>query len=219
MRLPSSLAVIALLLLARCCASGQATPGAVAIKAKPALAQGWTYYLTLDSYLAANSTSFLSPIASADRKWLHLEARYNYKNLRTASFWAGYNFSRGDAWALSITPMIGGVLGRTSGVAPACEASLTYKSRLTAYIENEYVFDTTSKAGDFYYAWPQVAYNLTRWLQVGAVAQNTIVYSTAPNLQGGFLVGLIRKRWELTSYVFQPGTANTTVVLESGVTF
>jgi hypothetical protein len=50
--------------------------------------------------------------------------RYNYENLRTGSLWAGCNFSWGKTWQFAVTPMIGGVFGRTNGIAPGCEASL-----------------------------------------------------------------------------------------------
>ena len=45
----------------------------------------------------------------------------------TGSLWAGYNFAVGKRLVLDVTPMIGGVFGRTTGIAPGCEASLSYK--------------------------------------------------------------------------------------------
>src|SRR5215469_1372575 len=48
------------------------------------------------------------------------EVRYNYENFRTGSLWAGYNFDSGDTWHLQLTHMVGGVLGRTKGIAPGC---------------------------------------------------------------------------------------------------
>ncbi len=83
-------------------------------------------------------------IITADHQWLHLEARYNYENLHTGSLWAGYNFTAGKTLQLAVTPMIGGVFGRTTGIAPGCEFSLTYK-KLSFSSSNEYVFDTTEK--------------------------------------------------------------------------
>ena len=60
------------------------------------------------------------------------------------------NFSAGKKLVLDVTPMIGGVFGRTNGIAPGCDASLTYK-KIELSISNEYVFDTTHKSGNFYY--------------------------------------------------------------------
>jgi len=52
--------------------------------------------------------SYVSPDFSADRGWLHLEARYNNEALETGSLWAGYNFSVGKKLVLNATPMVGG---------------------------------------------------------------------------------------------------------------
>ena len=162
----------------------------------------WSFSLTADGYVVPHAEFFLSPIATADRGWLHLEARYNYENLYTGSLWVGYNVSLGKTLSLSVTPMIGGVLGRTNGIAPGCEASLTYK-KVEASVSNEYVFDTASKAGNFYYAWPQL----------------TKVYHTSINIQRGFLVGFSHKQLEFTTYVFNPQLDKLTVVLEVGASF
>ncbi len=162
--------------------------------------------------------SYANPVFTADRDWLHLEARYNYENLRTGSLWAGYNFSAGKKLVLAVTPMIGGVFGRTNGIAPGCEASLTYK-KVELSISNEYVFDTTSKSGNFYYSWPQLTYSPTDWLRVGLVAQHTKAFQTALNVQRGFLVGFSHKKWEFTTYIFNAGWTDPTVVLEVGVSF
>jgi len=202
----------------------QATPGSAHVK-KPALpGEPWEYNLTVDGYIVPDGTSYVDPVFTADRDWVHLEARYNYENLRTGSLWMGYNFSRGDVesgdnWELDVTPIIGGVFGRTNGIAPGLEAALKYKKKIEASITNEYVFDTTSKSGNFYFAWPQLTYSPVEWFQVGAVAQHTVAYQTPANIQRGFLVGFSYTHWQFTTYVFNPGIAGTTVVLEAGVSF
>ena len=218
MKSTQQLAVLALLVLASGTVLAQATPGSAAIKTPAGAAQPWEYNLTVDGYIVSDGTSYVDPVFTADYNWLHLEARYNYENLHTGSLWVGYTFSAGKTLVLSVTPMVGGVFGRTNGIAPGCEASLTYK-KIEASISNEYVFDTTSKSGNFYYSWPQLTYSPVAWLHVGAVAQHTAAYHTPVNIQRGFLVGFSRKKWEFTTYVFDPGIAGTTVVLEVGVSF
>jgi hypothetical protein len=178
----------------------------------------WAFNLTTDGYIIPNETSYASPTFTADREWLHLEARYAYENLRTGSFWAGYNFSTGKKLVLSVTPMIGGVFGRTTGIAPGCEASLTYK-KIELSISNEYVFDTTNKSGSFYYAWPQLTYSPVNWFRVGAVAQRSKAFQTSLDVQRGFLLGVSHKQVEFTSYIFNAGWTDPTVVLELGVSF
>jgi len=193
-------------------------PHSAAPAAKTADAEPWEYSLTVDGYLIEGEDGYASPTFTADRSWLHLEARYNYENFRTGSLWMGYNFSWGKTWQFAVTPMIGGVFGRTNGIAPGCEASLAWK-KLTLSIDNEYVFDTTSKSGNFYYSWPQLTYQPTSWLKFGGVAQRTRTFETSFDTQRGFFVGFMHKKLEFTTYVFNPGTSGTTVVLEAGASF
>ena len=178
----------------------------------------WTFNLTTDGYIIPNGTDYASPVFSADRSWLHLEGRYNYENLRTGSLWLGYNFAAGKKLSLNVTPMIGGVFGRTTGIAPGCEASLSYE-KVQLSVSNEYVFDTTDKSGSFYYTWPQLTYSATKWLRVGLMAERTRVFQTRLDVQRGFLVGISRTKWESTIYIFNAGFTDPTVVLELGLNF
>jgi hypothetical protein len=178
----------------------------------------WTFNLTTDGYIIPNGTDYASPVFSADRSWLHLEARYNDENLRTGSLWLGYSFAAGKKLALNVTPMIGGVFGRTTGIAPGCEASLSYE-KVQLSVSNEYVFDTTHKSGSFYYTWPQLTYSTTNWLRVGLMAERTRAFQTSLNVQRGFLVGISRTKWESTVYIFNAGFTEPTVVLELGLNF
>jgi hypothetical protein len=196
----------------------KAEPHSAAPAAQAADAEPWEYSLTVDGYIIESEDGYASPTFTADHNWLHVEARYNYENFRTGSLWMGYNFSWGKTWQFAITPMVGGVFGRTNGIAPGCEASLSWR-KLTLSIDNEYVFDTTSKSGNFYYTWPQITYQPTNWLKFGGVAQRTRVFQTNLDVQRGFFVGFMHKKLEFTTYVFDPGTSSTSVVLEMGVSF
>jgi hypothetical protein len=178
----------------------------------------WAYSLTIDGYLVPNSQSFADPIFTADRNWLHLEGRYNYENLRTGSMWVGYNFSVGQELVLSATPMIGGVFGRSTGIAPGVEASLTYK-RIQLWISSEYVFDTSDRSASFYYSWPQLTYSPKPWLHTGIVGDHTKTYHTEFEVEPGLFVGFSHKKWEFTAYEFNAGWTDPTAVLEMGITF
>jgi len=178
----------------------------------------WTYNLALDGYLIPNETSYANPTFTADRNWLHLESRYNYEDLRTGSLWVGYNFRAGQKLVLNITPMLGGVFGRTTGIAPGCEASLTYE-KFQLSISNEYVFNTRGRSGNFYYSWPELTYSPLHWFRVGAVAQHTKAFQTKLDVQRGFLIGVSHKQVEFTTYIFDVGWTDPTVVLEFGVSF
>jgi hypothetical protein len=196
----------------------QVSPSTMPPKPLDSVKNPWTFNLTTDGYIIPNGTDYASPVFSADRSWLHLEARYNYENLRTGSLWLGYNFAAGKKLVLNVTPMIGGVFGRTTGIAPGCEASLSYE-KVQLSVSNEYVFDTTHKSGSFYYTWPQLTYSTTNWLRVGLMAERTRAFQTSLDVQRGFLVGISRTKWESTVYIFNAGFTDPIVVLELGLNF
>jgi hypothetical protein len=55
------------------------------------------------------------------------------------------------------------------------------------------------------------------WFRVGLVAQRTKAFHTSLDTQRGFLVGVSHKKWEFTTYIFNTGFTDPTVVLEVGV--
>ena len=208
-----------LLLLLPAVAAAQGTEAAIAAKTETLSGTvPWTFSLTADGYIVPSGQSYVSPIFTADHNWLHLEGRYNDENLRTGSIWVGYNLSWGEKVVFEFTPMLGGVFGRTTGIAPGIEAALTYK-KLQLSLSNEYVFDTGSKAGNFYYSWPQLTYSWLEWLKFGLVAQHTKAFETTFKLQPGFFVGVSHKNLEFTTYIFDVGRTDTSAVLEVGYIF
>ena len=178
----------------------------------------WEFTLTMDGYIVPNQDGYVSPAFAADRGWLHLEARYDYENLRTGSVWTGYNISTGKDLTFSVTPMIGAVFGKTTGLAPGCEAALSYK-KIELSVSNEFVFAPSKLSSSFYFAWPQLTYSALSWLRIGLVAQRTKAYHTSLDTQRGLFVGFTHKKMELTTYVFNAGWTQPTVVLEVGVGF
>jgi hypothetical protein len=86
----------------------------------------WSFSVSAYTYLVPDSREYVQPSITADRRWLHLEARYNYEDLETGSVWAGYNFSGGEKLAWEFTPMLGAVFGNTTGVAPGYKGSLSW---------------------------------------------------------------------------------------------
>jgi hypothetical protein len=178
----------------------------------------WKVALVVDGYLLPDRDDYVDPTVSADHGRLHLEGRYNYENLRTGSLWIGYNISAGRKLVFHLTPMIGGIFGRTTGIAPGFEASLEYK-KVKASLSNEYVFDTTHKSGNFYYSWPELTYSPRDWFRVGLVAQRTKAFQTKLDTQRGFLVGLAYKKAEFTNYIFNVGWTEPSLVLEVGWSF
>jgi hypothetical protein len=180
-------------------------------------AASWSFSTSLFTYIAPGS-DYVQPTITADRQWLHLEARYNYEGLETGSLWVGYNFSFGDKIKLDITPMLGGVFGKTAGVAPGLRGSLRWW-RLELYGEGEYVFNTRERADSFFYLWSELTLSPVDWLRVGSVVQRTRVDENELDIQRGFLIGLSYKRVEFTAHVFNPNKNKPTYVMAVSVGF
>jgi hypothetical protein len=178
----------------------------------------WSFYGSVFGYLIPEGRSYASPVLTADRRTLHLEARYNYENLETGSIWLGYNLSFGDKLTLDLTPMIGGVFGESNGVAPGYLASLSYR-RLSLDTQGEYLFDTEDRSGSFFYNWSELSYSPAEWFRAGIVVQRTKAYQTELDVHRGVLAGFSYKRADFAAYVFNLGWTDPTVVLSIGIQF
>jgi hypothetical protein len=144
---------------------------------------------------------FVLPVFLADKNKLHFEARYNYEDRETFSGWVGYNFVGGNNFEYTITPMIGGVVGLSDGVAPGIEITLSYKG-FELYSEAENYFDFESSENDFFYIWTDLTYSPNDWLWFGISGQRTRLYESDLDIQRGLLIGAGLKQWELTTYVY-----------------
>jgi hypothetical protein len=215
-----------LILVSSLCANGaigQIAPSALAPtnSALPALeeeAEKWSFSASVYGYLVPDSREYAQPTFTADRDWLHLEVRYNYEDLETGSVWLGYNFSGGKKLEWELTPMLGGVFGNTTGIAPGYNGTLSWW-KLELYTEGEYVIDTGNSSDSFFYTWSELSLAPVEWFRFGLVVQRTKVYATDFDIQRGFLVGFSYKRVDFTTYVFNPDASRPTIVLGLGVGF
>lgn len=178
----------------------------------------WSFSASVYTYIPPDDSAYAQPTVTADRDWLHLEARYNYEALKTGSVWVGYNFSGGGKVAWELAPMLGGVFGDTTGVAPGYKGSLSWW-KLELYSEGEYVFDTGDSSESFFYNWSELTIAPWDWLRLGLVAQRTQVYETDRDIQRGVLVGCSFKRVDLATYVFDPDESHPAVVVAVGFSF
>jgi hypothetical protein len=172
----------------------------------------WSVGASVYAYLLPDETDYVQPTVMADRGWLHLEARYNYEDLRSGSVWIGCNFSGGEAVEWTITPMVGGVFGNTRGFAPGYKGTVAWK-RLQLYSEGEYVADANDSDASFWYSWSELSLSLTGWFRAGAVEQRTWVRRAEHEVNRGVLVGFTRGTWDVAAYVFNPTTSRPGVVL------
>ena len=208
--------ILTLLLTASC--ASQTSAENRSLSSSEAGAHDWTYYFNIAGYLVPHDRSYGSPTFNADSEHLHFGARYNYENTETGSFWFGYNLSAGDKLALQFTPMVGGVVGETTGIAPGYKASLLLR-RLELSTEGEFVFDLRNKSGSFFYSWMEFSYSPMDWWRAGLVAQRTKAYHTNLDIQRGMLIGFSRKKLDFTTYIFNAGWTDPTIVLALGFTF
>lgn len=208
-----------LLLGALCCGRISAqTDSSISAATLATSANPWDFNLSLSGYIVPHGQSYTSPTLTADHGILHLEARYNYEAQRTGSLWFGYNYSVGKKINLDLTPMIGGVFGDVNGIAPGLEFTVTYK-KLQLYSANEYIFDTTTKSGNFFYTWTQLTYSPTDWFSFGYVTQRTRAFQTPLEIQRGPLVEFTHKKISFSTQVFNIGEADPTYVLSLGYSF
>jgi hypothetical protein len=174
-------------------------------------ANRWSFSFSTYGYIVPHDRSYVSPTFAGDHNRLHLEARYNYEDSETGSLWAGANLTTGQKLVLEVTPMIGGVFGNTAGIAPGVEMSLTWK-QVEFSTEAEYVFDIRNHSG-FLYSWNELTYSPVDWFRTGLVSQRTRAYQTPLDVQRGLLVGFSHKKVDVTTYVFNAGWTDPTVVI------
>jgi hypothetical protein len=165
----------------------------------------WQFALYVDGYAGGDSPGYLVPTVFADRAPFHLEARYNYEDVRTASLHAGYTFPFGgeDAY-LKLTPMVGAVFGNTRGIAPGAELEARW-GRVAFWIESEYLIDTVSGENDYLYTWSELNLYVVPWLWVGGSVQRMKLEVSPTEVDAGPMVGFGRPGapgWSLSFYVY-----------------
>jgi hypothetical protein len=186
--------------------------------AEPAADKSWSFSASVNTYFVPDSREYVQPTFTADRGWLHLEARYNYEGLDTGSAWVGYNFSFGEKLSLELTPMLGGAFGDTTGIAPGYKYRMNWW-KLELYSEGEYLVDTRHSSDSFFYTWSELTLAPVDWFRFGLVIQRTKLYQTEFDIQRGLLIGFSYKRVDVTTYVFNLDATRPTLVLGVGLSF
>ena len=163
----------------------------------------WGFDLSVFTINPPDDDSYASTTLKADRDWLHLEGRWNYEALHTASLWAGANFEWKSEVELAVTPMAGVVFGDVDGVAPGLELDAKWKW-LELYDETEYVVSTNDHHENYLYSWMELTVSPVDWLRTGLVAQRTRAYDTRLSVDRGLLLSVSRKNVTGAIYWFNP---------------
>ena len=177
----------------------------------------WEFSLSTFTYLAQHARDYTNPNFVADREWLHLETRYNYEALKTGSVWFGYNFSTGRKLRFEVTPMLGGVFGDLSGIAPGYAITIHYKT-IELSTQAEYFFDIARRSNDFFYSWSELSAAPADWFRLGVVIERTQA-SGSGDVRRGPLIGFKYKDVDLTTYWLRPGSSEATFVFAVTVRF
>ncbi len=175
----------------------------------------WSHDIEGWLYLVPNATTF-SPIYTADKDWLHLEAHYNYEDLKTFSAWFGYNFNGGNKFSWTITPMAGVVIGNLNGLAPGLETNFDFAG-FNLNSTSQYVFDFSEKQLDYYYNWTDFTFSPFDWLFFGGSLQRTRLYEGSLEVQRGALLGFSFRWFDLSGYWYNPRSDDSYVVLAMAI--
>ena len=145
---PSRIGRFVLLLLTLPVAAAAQEPGGDAVPPP------WTYGASLSWYFLHDGSTYGQPAVTADHGPVHLETRYNYEALRTASFFVGWNFTFGDTVSFTVTPMVGCMVGDAGGPIVGLELSLEWWL-LSWSSQGEWVTDLVGGTGGYLYAWSE----------------------------------------------------------------
>jgi hypothetical protein len=181
-------------------------------------AESWKGRASLSAYFLSVGSDLLVPVGAADHGALHLEARYGYEDRQTASFFAGWNLALGGAVEVELVPMLGGAVGRTNGLVPALELTLSW-GPLQYYLEAEVLIDLASVSSSHYYGWSELSWAPVEWMRTGLVLQRTRLMNTGREVNPGLLIGFSVWKLDLTGYWFEPGGHGQYVVVSAGVRF
>lgn len=169
-------------------------------------------------YAMRDQSDFGVGVASLNRDTLHVEARYNYEAMHSASIFAGWNFSAGETLTFAVTPLIGVLFGDVRGVIPGLEASVAYGD-VDGYIEAEYVHDLRNRSDSYFYAWSEVGWKPAHWLRIGLVGQRSQDVNNGRDFQRGAFVQLMFGKVTLGFYGFNPDSGSRYGIFSLGAQF
>jgi hypothetical protein len=179
----------------------------------------WKLGLELNAFFELGERAYLAPIASFDRGPLHLEARYNYEDLRTGTFLAGWGLRLGgEDTFLRVVPLLGGAVGESAGILPGLEVEAQWW-RLSYWLELEYLFNLKDSSSSFFYTWSEVNLELTSFLWVGGSWQRFKQAHSDRELDVGPMIGAGVGPVSLSFYYYGIGTSHHWALVTLDVRF
>src|SRR3954453_19143936 len=179
----------------------------------------WSFSLWGDYFIIPGEDNFFNPTFYADHKSLHLEGRYNYEDMNTASVFAGWKFETGNKLQFVAIPMMSIVFGNTNGVAPGLELEFIYK-KFDFYSESEYLIDFAGKENNFVYTYTELAATIfDDHVRTGLTGQRTRLYETEFDVQRGVFAEYYFGRFRVGAYYYDPFSGSNFGVVSFSVDF
>jgi len=169
------------------------------------------------AYIMGHETSYVSPVIQYQnsRHW-YAEARYNYEDMHTFSLYAGRTFSGDHTISYTITPMLGGMVGKLQGGSLGLTASLNYK-KIYCSTQSQYILSARDHTDNFFFSWSEAGYHLLKCLDAGLSLQHTIYSEGNALSQPGVFACYSFRRWSFPVYCFLP--AHEPCFFVAGITY
>jgi hypothetical protein len=181
--------------------------------ASPQLKIGAEYY----TYIQQQEPLTPVPLVyfQTSKSW-YAELRYNYEELQTFSIYLGKNFSGGENFSYSFTPIAGRIMGDMNGYSIGLNTDLEYK-KLFFSSQSQYSASVNDRHQNFFFAWSELGYKPLKWFYAGVALQNTHVHKTNAKCEPGLLVGLEFDRLSVPVYALSPASENRYFII--GINF
>lgn len=150
--------------------------------------------------------SAVEPTSIIPQAWIYikdfyLEARYNYEDKKTVSLYFGRAFSFDKKAVWEITPMVGGVFGKTNGVSPGFNFDLEYK-RFSTFTQCQYTIDLKDINKSFFWDWTGFNINISKHFGLGGSLQAFQPNSGDPFYRAGPMISFHHKTLAIEAYVY-----------------
>lgn len=152
---------------------------------------------------SAQAYTYMPILHFQNKRHWYAEARYNYEDLQTFSLLLGRSFSGDNALSYSVTPLLGGSVGKFKGVSTGMNLDLEY-SKFFFSSQSQYSFAAGKLNADFLYNWSEIGYQGLSWLYAGLSFQETWDKPGGNLLEHGVVVGFTFNNVTVPVYTFAP---------------
>lgn len=149
-------------------------------------------------------SAFVPMLTYTSQKNWYVEARYNYEEMNTFSFYFGRSFSNDAKLKYSVIPIIGAVMGQFNGGSAGVNGSVEYQ-KIFFSTQSQYTFSFPDDGSDFLFTWSELGYHPWKWFHFGLSTQITYLLPIQSLLsESGFVIGFTLARWTFPVYCFNP---------------